>query len=196
MRIPLLLFVSASLIAAAPGESRTAADLFRSAENVAIVTSAEKVDICMLYPAKLKDGDDARSRRYDSSAYRLASPAIAAFLRSKLVSDSSYRWSDDRKACMPIWNARLRFTHSGQTVTADLCFGCDMLKLSRDGLVLAVWDFDPASAELFDAVRIVFPKDRVVRDVGRRQDALARSREAMRMAIEAEKANKAPEPAP
>ena len=141
----------------------------------------------MLYPARLKQGEDARMRDYDASEYREASPAIASFLRYKLVSDSSYRWSDGRKACTPVWNARLRFTKAGEVLTVDLCFGCDILQLSRAGQSLATWDFDPSSAEIFDAVRLMFPKDRVVRGIESLQVERARNREAIRKAIEAEK---------
>lgn len=48
-------------------------------------------------------------------------------------------------------------------------------------------DFDPASAELFDAVRILFPQDRVVREIERAQEERARTREAIRQATKAEK---------
>lgn len=182
-------FVLSAVVAVAANDARprSVAELFRSSENIALVASPELVEAWILYPRPLSASEDARNRPYDESEHRPLSGEVARRLSSILTADSTYTWDSGAKACMPIWNARLKFRRGAHYVEADLCFGCDLVQLSRDGVVFAVRDFDHVSSELFGIIRSLFPKDRIVHQIESRQKERVLHREAIRKAVESEK---------
>jgi hypothetical protein len=166
-----------------PPEKRPAniAELFKTAENLQIVTQAERVDVCILYP-DLAPGEEFTDKVKESPCQQ-ASPQLAKKLSARLTDKSSYPWSQEEKDCMPVYNARIRFLKATNTITADFCFGCQTLLFSRDGKALNTQDFDPINDEIFESIRGMFPRDKVILSIieqKKRSEELRRAREEQR----------------
>jgi hypothetical protein len=159
----LLLFLFLAAFSRGEDGPQNVAELFQTSENLEIVTSPEWVDLCILYPKK-PWFSRKHPTKYREGKYIKLSPADAAVLSGKLTDNNTYGW-DILKMCMPTYNARVRFHRGSHTVTADFCFGCDILALRKDGEIFSGEDFDGASTEIFEVVRSRFPKNTVVRAV-------------------------------
>ena len=55
----------------------------------------------------------------------------------KLLDDRSYTW-DSFPACMPIYNARVRFTSGARIIDVDFCFSCSLIRVLEHGAVVGV----------------------------------------------------------
>jgi hypothetical protein len=163
--------------------------LFRTADNLAAVSSPERVEICILYPKDPWFSRNLNKRKYREGKSEPMPTAQAQLLSAKLTDAKTYGW-DYVKPCMPVWNARVKFFRGGHYVSADFCFGCEIVMLGRDGQPFGGEDFDGARAEIFEVVRSIFPQDRVIRSILEADEARAK----MRRASEKLKANQPPAP--
>lgn len=141
MKKTLLIFALFSVVAHAAAAALNTRELFRTEENLAIVTQPERVEACILYA---KNRWLNRGRKYKEGKYLPVAATDAVTLSTVFTAESTYRW-DVRKACMPVWNARVKFYRGGQCISADLCFGCDILVLYRNGKGFSGASFDHGS---------------------------------------------------
>jgi hypothetical protein len=167
----------------APSEKRPGnlTELFKTAENLEIVAQAERVDVCILYP-DLAPGEEFTDK-VKEGPYQQASAVLAKKLSARLTDKSSYPWSQEEKDCMPLYNARIRFLKAENTITADFCFGCQIVLFSRNGTAINTQDFDPINDEIFESIRAMFPDDKVVLSIieqKKRSEELRRVREEQR----------------
>ncbi|MGC4074176.1 MAG: hypothetical protein QM760_17015 [Nibricoccus sp.] len=162
---------------------------FRTPENLEIVTSPEWVEACILYPKK-PWFSRKHPTKYREGKYQKLSAEEAALLSSKLSDEKTYKWNS-AKACMPTYNARVRFHHGSHVINADFCFGCDIVIFRKDGEPLNGEDFDNASSEIFEVIRTHFPKDSVVSSILAMQEERRKSRLQIEEAIRREKEKKA-----
>ena len=151
--------LSSIALAAETGEANRIAQFFKTPENLQIISSPERVDICILYP-DLAPGEKF-SQKVKEGLYKQVSTEAAAVLSTKLTDGKTYRWNDS-KMCIPAYNARIRFHRGSSSVCADFCFGCEIVNFSRDGTQINDEDFDPIRAEVLEIVRSNFPDDKVV----------------------------------
>ncbi len=147
-------------------EHQFIAKVFGGATNFTIVTNALNVTACILTPPR----DPLNPKAFDSAKFwdpklYTMSPSIAVTgqclqeLRA-ILGDRSLDDPDSAKGCIPIYGVRFSFVSDAGTVTVDLCFDCDMLIVSRDGMTVGGEDFDPAHKKLLRICRSLFPSDK------------------------------------
>jgi hypothetical protein len=198
MKRILLLFaalVFASVMRASEAPTNVV-DLFRSPENLAIVAQPERVEAYVLRPRQLWLTRDERKRRYKEGPTAVVPTDAAATLSTKLTADTTYVW-DKAKACMPIWNARLKFYRGSHSISADFCFGCDMVAFFRNGQGFSGGNFDHGSDAIFEVIRSLFPQDAVVLEIVEMKKRREEEQALIKRMTEEEKkkkANQAPEP--
>ncbi len=157
------------------------AELFRTAENLEIIKQPDRVEVCILNP-DLAPGEEFTDKTKEGP-YKLVPAESAKWVSAKLAGNESYLLSQEEKDCLPLYNARVRFSKGADTITADLCFGCKIMRFSRDNTVINLNDFDPIDSDLFEYVRALFPDDKVVLsiiDQRKRSTELKRLRDEQR----------------
>lgn len=163
MKRLLLALIVVTSVSHAGDRPSNVAELFMSAENIAFVVSPDRIEACVLQMRKPWFSRDLAKRKYKEGRYEVVPPSAVALLSTTLTAEDSYGW-DYAKACWPTWNVRVKFFRGESYVSADLCFGCDILMLTRDGVPLGGEDFDNISDELFAVVQPLFPGDPVIRE--------------------------------
>ena len=63
------------------------------------------------------------------------------------------------------FGAGVKFFRGIHHISADFCFGCDIVMFGRDGQPFSGEDFDEASPAIFEVVRSLFPEDRVILEI-------------------------------
>jgi len=190
MRFFFLFIVAITPTLWAGNRPTTVEELFQTTDNLAIVSSPDRVEVCILYLKEPWFSKNLNKRKWKEGKPLPVSPETAQLLSTKLTDPKTYRW-DIAKACWPNWNARISFFKSGHSVSADLCFSCKILLLSRDGQPFSGEDFDGANETIFEIVRSMFPDDRVIRDVLKGKEQQKEIGEQIKRAIELEKAKTA-----
>jgi hypothetical protein len=164
--------------------------LFQTEQNLQIVAAPERVEVCILYPKK-PWFSRKHPTKYREGRYATLSSTDAALVSNKLIDQKTYNW-DSAKACMPTFNARLRFHRANQVVEADLCFDCDIIVFRKMGSPLGGEDIDSVSGELFEIVRFHFPHDRVVHLIIAVNEERKQNRLEIEEAIQCEAQRKGP----
>jgi hypothetical protein len=172
-------------------------EVFREDARLAVIDTATKVEACILGVQDPSRGADLNRRTFVEGRYKPLPEEIRTLIIWKLLDDRSYTW-DSVPACIPTYNARVRFTAAGRTVDVDFCFGCSQVRVLERGSVVGGGYFEPGSDWVFRALATQFPKDPVIRQVKKEREG----REVNRLAIEMakarearkERANQAPEP--
>jgi hypothetical protein len=121
----------------------------RRKEQIQIIGSPDSLYAVLLDSKDLKE----RSSRVLIPSDR-ASDATKA-----LLSDQSFKWGSE-KLCMPQYGARLIYVKGGATATIDICFECDILRVSG-----VKEDFDSIRPNLLSLFKRAFPKDRIIRSL-------------------------------
>jgi hypothetical protein len=152
-----------SMVRAVESSEHIAA-MLSSPENVAIVANPERIEACILYRRSLLFTKDESKRKYREGWSENVLKESARVLAATLVNEQSYIW-DTKKFCMPVWNARLKFYRDGRCLSADFCFGCDIVVFSRDGNRIGDGSFDRSSDAIFAVIRSMFPDDKIVRHI-------------------------------
>ena len=178
------------LTAFSPGEDgpQNVAQLFQTPGNLEIITSPEWVDVCILYPKK-PWFSRKHPTNYREGKYEKLSLQEAALLSTKLNDEKTYDWSA-AKACMPTYNARIRFHKADQVVAADFCFGCDIVIFRKNGKPFTGQNFDAASDDIFEVVHTHFPNNAVVTAVLEGKEADKKNRALIEELVRLEKEKK------
>lgn len=183
-----ILFIACSLIAL-PLRSEHALvsrEVFRDAARMAVVDAALEVEACILRVQDPSKGADLAQRVFVEGPYKQLPEEIRILIIWKLLDDLSYTW-DAVPACVPTYNARVRFTSGNRVVAADFCFGCSLIRILEGGEVVGGGYFAPGSDWVFQALAVEFPRDRVIRDLKKRREEEAK----LRLEIEMAKAREA-----
>jgi hypothetical protein len=111
------------------------------------------------------------------------SDAFGALAIETLLDNSNYEW-DLKLACVPEWNARLRFQTVARVVEVDFCFSCGIVQVREGGAIVGGGVLSRGSDRIFQMLAAEFPKSRVIRyHIERRK-----SDELGRLMIEADRA--------
>ena len=86
-----------------------------------------------------------------------------ALLSRALTDFNSYSWVEE-KGCAPDYGVRLRFTRGGENVDVLWCYNCDHLQVTHNGQS-AEQDCDEARSALVQAIKTVFPRDEIIRNL-------------------------------
>src|SRR5688500_6215053 len=97
-------------------------EVFRDAARVADVDAASKIEACILSVKDPSNGSDLSRRTFVEGSYKVLPEEIRTLIVWKLLDDRSYTW-DAVPACVPTYNARVRFTSSHRVLAVDFCFG-------------------------------------------------------------------------
>ena len=172
-------------------------DVFHGAGRLGVVDAATKVEACILSINDPSKGADLRQRTFVEGPYKILPEEIRTLITWKLLDHRSYTW-DAVPACIPTYNARVRFTSGNRVVTVDFCFGCSIIRVLEDGKTVGGGFFEPGSDWVFQALVTEFPRDRVIRDLKKKREEQAVVRLQIEMAkardARKEKANQSPEP--
>ena len=190
MRLFRLTFLFFTVVGIARSEESrpTIASFFQTSENRGIVASPQKADVCILREKKSLFSKRSTGK-YKEGEYVILSSEAAALIGSKLRDEKTYDW-ESLKMCHPIYNARVRFHRDGHFVYADFCFGCDILRLGKDGIPFGGANFDEVSDEIFEVIRSHFPKDSVVQAVQKQKKQRVIIRAQMEEAIRLDREKK------
>jgi hypothetical protein len=112
-----------------------------------------------LYAALLNAHDSPRTR------YHLVPAENQRQISALLLSSHTYDWQM-WKPCAPLYLTRLVFQRGDESVSVDFCFDCNIIT-SGDSKTKPVKNayFDPSHPVLLKWFKIIFPKDRELRDV-------------------------------
>jgi hypothetical protein len=186
--------ISLHAVAGAGEPPTDVAGLFQSVENLVIVRSPDKVEAATLTQGRLWFTRDERKRKHKEGRRAPVPPDQVVALSTILTQNSTYDW-DSFKACMPIWNARLIFSRGGHNLSADFCFGCDIVVYAKDGKPFAGGNFDHGSDQIFSVIQALFPKDDVVIEIVETKKRQTEERALIQRLKEKEKrANQFPKP--
>ena len=194
--IPIMCAILAAAVHAEP--SVVSREVFRDETRTTVVDTATKIEACILNIEDPSKGADLGRRRFVEGRYKTLPEEVRALIVWKLLDQRSYTW-DSVPACIPVYNARVRFVTGDRTVDVDFCFGCSQIRVLERGAVVGGGYFEPGSDWVFRALATQFPTDAVIHAVKERRDEAESNRLPIEMAKaqEARKAkasNQAPEP--
>ena len=131
-------------------------ELYGGPEGFAVVQKAERVEACRLN----HDFQSGQAPSVTEGPIAVPEP-IASQLVSTLSSRDAYGW-DYAKPCIPVWGVRLAFYRDTDRIEILLCFQCDILSVSLNGVPTTDEDFDPIRPQLVRAVQAIFLKDQEI----------------------------------
>lgn len=145
---------------------------YGSAENLALILTANKVTACRLRLPRDKNGEvDHEKFRADSLKYYTPEPEVAVpeatlkELRS-ILQDPGSRDTIGGKACMPTFGVRVTFVKGKKTLTVNFCFLCSILvTASQSEQIVGGGGFDPVEKKLMEIAQSLFPKDTDLMDL-------------------------------
>lgn len=142
----------------APSMSR----LFGSAENLAIVREATRVEAYRLAPPAGVDPFlvDTSPLEYQTTAGPVTVKSeLAETLQATLLSPSTYRLWIVKECGFPVYGVKLSFFSGSEHVDVYFCFKCSVLAVVRDKQVVGRADFDHGEQVFIDAVKQLFMQD-------------------------------------
>lgn len=186
MKIILLMLCSVAVLSLQAEHTMASREIFRDDGRLSVVESATKVEACILSVKDPSKGKDLRQRVFIEGKYKTLPEEIRTLVVWKLLDDHSYTW-DSVPACMPTYNARVRFTSGTRTVDVDFCFGCSQIRLLEGGVPIGGGYFSPGSDWVFRALATQFPTNPVILQVKTKREET----EADQLQIEMAKARDA-----
>jgi hypothetical protein len=163
-----VLWCSRATAADAPA---SVAELFATPENLRIVRSADKTDVCILKhieAATKPDGSiDRTTERYEETTFVSVPEANTSALRELLLSGKTYDWKAGSGGRRPQFYLRLRFHRGDELINVDFCFMCHVLSLTRQGEELGHANFSRNSDLFLQAFLQLFPEDKPLQQVAR-----------------------------
>jgi hypothetical protein len=166
--------------------TRVTEKVFLDAARFAVVDKATKVEACILHLEPSSNGQKLNEGTVIEGPYKTLPEEIKTLITWKLLDDQSYAWNL-RPACLPIYNARVRFTEGDRTVTIDFCFSCKLTRVLEQGKQIGGGNFSFGNDWVFRAIATQFADNPVIVDLETRR----RKREANELAIEMAKAREA-----
>ncbi len=161
-RPPLQLANAAELLGPTPPPRHFVERLFGGKDAYETVAAPNHAEVWLL-----TSNESGSGKRDRAGPVTLKSAAAKAF-SDPLLDFNSYLWGMV-KNCIPDYGARLRFTRGKDVVDVRLCFECDMLEVTFNGVVqdgrAQGENFDKAHDALVRALQSVFPHDDVVRSL-------------------------------
>ena len=147
------------------------AELFATPENLRVVRSAEKVDVCILKhidAVTRPDGSvDRSTEQYEETSFVPVPTDVAADLRELLLNGKTYDWKAGYGGHRPQFYLRIRFQRGQETIAIDFCFLCHVLSLTRQGIEVGHANFNPNSDLFLQAFLKLFPEDAPLRQVAK-----------------------------
>ena len=156
-----------------PQEDSSVFKLFGGKDGLMTVAHPTKVEAFRLKENIKRDGTEFTdlNNNYEVTAGPVSVPeTLATELSAVLILPQAYE-REFHKACMPRYGVRLSFQRGSDHVDVYLCFECDMLLVTRNGLVTADRsspggeNFDPMTAILARAVKTLFPDDSEIQEL-------------------------------
>jgi hypothetical protein len=161
-------------------------EVFHDTARMGVIDAASKVEACILSVKDPSNGSDLHRRTFVEGRYKMLPEEIRTLIIWKLLDERSYTW-DAVPACVPTYNARVRFTCGDRVIAVDFCFGCSLIRILEDGEAVGGGYFDPGSDWVFQALATSFPRDPVIRDLKQKRE----ERTLVRFQIEMAKARDA-----
>lgn len=161
-------------------------EVFLGDARLSVVDRATKVEACILRMEAPSNGQDLNQRTLVEGPYKTLPEEIRTFIAWKLLDDRSYAWNIN-VGCLPIYNARVRFTEGDRTVSIDFCFSCSITRVLEQGKEIGGGLFRFGNDWVFQAIATQFSDDPVILDLKRRR----KMGEATELAIEIAKAREA-----
>jgi hypothetical protein len=169
--------------------------VFRNSERFALVNQATSVEACILSLKNPLRDTHVDRRIYLESRYQPLPEDVQTLIVWKLLDEKNYTW-DSAPACMPTYNARIRFTSGTRRLDVDFCFSCSLIRILEDGKAVGDGYFHPGSDWVFRALVTQFPRDPVIRQLKKDREAhqqhllnveMFKAREARQNAADPEK---------
>lgn len=186
MKTALLVFWLVTALSMRAEHTMVSREVFRDNGRVSVVDTATKVEACILSVDDPSKGKDLKRRAFVEGRYKTLPEEVRTLVVWKLLDDRSYTW-DSIPACVPTYNARVRFTSGARVVDVDFCFGCSQIRILEGGVLVGEGYFSPGSDWVFRVLATQFPEDTVIRQVKKRREET----EAVRLQIEMAKARDA-----
>lgn len=171
-------------------ESRLSERVFAGSDRLAAVANATEVEVCILRVRDPSHGQNLNRRKFVEGTFQKLPPAAAALAIQKLIDERNYTW-DAVPACIPTYNARLRFICGKRIVDVDFCFSCQVFLVHEAGLPLGGAYFTEGSDWIFQIVAEQFPRDPAVKKLWKERAARRQIRLQIEMAIALEQRKKA-----
>jgi hypothetical protein len=136
--------------------------LFGSAENIAIVREATRVEAYRVVPpaGSKPVQDDISPFDFKVAVGPKAVPEeMAKVLAESLLSPSTYRWWGMKECGYPVYGVKLSFFRGNDRVDVFFCFQCGDLAVTRDGKTFGAGDFYEMKRPFVKAVKKLFPND-------------------------------------
>ncbi len=170
LTLSLLAGLSALSSSAAPAPA-SVAELFATPENLQLVRTADKTDVCILRHIEATprpDGSiDHSTERYEETAFVNVPAPTAAALRDLVLSEKTYDWKGGNGGRRPQFYLRLRFHRGEEVLTLDFCFLCHVFSLSRHGEEIGHANFSGNSDLFLQAFLQLFPQDEPLKHVAK-----------------------------
>jgi hypothetical protein len=163
------------------GQNQEPDETFADSGWRAVVNRATKADACILRVVDPSRGTDWRKRAFVEGKYKTLPEEVRTLVIWKLLDKQSYIW-DAVVACIPTYNARVRFTSEARVVDVDFCFKCSIIRVLENGEAVGGGLFDAGSDWVFQAIATQFPRDKVVRDLKKWRERMEQHRLAIEMA--------------
>ena len=155
---PLQVTNAAKLLGTPPPPQHFVEEFLGGPEACATVARPDRVAAWLL--GSQPDEPDKKIARTPAVA---ADANTAALLARTLTDFNAYSWLEE-KGGLPEYQAAVRFTKGNDTVEFLISFESDQLQVTHDGRV-AEKDCDGAHIALVQAIKAVFPRDEVVKNL-------------------------------
>jgi len=127
-----------------------------------MLDSPRAVDVCILVPKEQEQTKSWREQTYTEGDYKTMPSDSVNVLVGALTVDASYKW-DAAKFCIPVFNARVRFSKGGHILLVDFAFECAVIRLTYDGQRYSGGAIDGANERIFKLLEALFPHDQTIR---------------------------------
>lgn len=146
-----------------PDDKREAVrQIFDGASGIETVKHPDRVDVFRIGPPSPRGRKEGRIDDYPILAGPISVPQdMQAGLSNSLLSPDSYVW-ETLKGCLPEFGVCLSFYRKAERVDVFLCFECDILMISHNGLASGGEDFDHIHPALVRVAKQLFADDHVI----------------------------------